>query len=122
MLRGWPPINPVGNTNENDSVSLAAEPQHEVNHLEALLQGLERVARVAIETEKRGTHEVDTFFEMYRSFTSLCPLTFDGTSDFLMAENWVANIKDKFQILRAPEEYKVELATQLLEGHACFWW
>ncbi|XP_078169752.1 uncharacterized protein LOC144564103 [Carex rostrata] len=118
MTRGRPRVNPNANTNENDS----GEPQNRANHLEALLQGLERVARVAIETEQRRAREVDPFFEVYHSFTSLRPPTFDGTGDFSTAENWVANIKDKFQILRAPEEYKVELATQLLEGHARFWW
>ena len=108
--------------NNRETVPPVVNANDAANNLQALLQGLERVARIAMETEQRRPREVDPFFELYRSFNSLRPPTFDGTGDFSSAENWIANIKDKFQILRAPEENKVELATQLFEGHARFWW
>jgi len=67
-----------GNRTNNDANGTGDEnPQ-----LNALLQGLERVTRVAMEYEQRQHREVDTFFEYYRSFTSLRPPTFDGTGDF----------------------------------------
>ena len=109
------------NTGPNDAEDETRIPS-ENPQLDALLQGLERVTRVAMDYEQRHPREADTFFEYYRSFTSLRPPTFDGTGDFAAAENWVTNVKDKLQILRAPEEHRVELATQLLEGHARFWW
>ncbi|XP_078158092.1 uncharacterized protein LOC144553768 [Carex rostrata] len=87
------------------------------NHVELLLQGLERFVQAA-----QGSGEVDPFYEVDRSFNSLHPPTFDSTKDFMTVEKWLASVKDKFQILRAPNEYKVELAGQLLEGHARFWW
>ena len=116
MARG-PRTNIDTNEAEDETRIPSENPQ-----LNALLQGLERVTRVAMEYEQRHPREADTFFEYYRSFTSLRPPTFDGTGDFAAAENWIANVKDKLQVLRAPEEHRVELATQLLEGHARFWW
>jgi hypothetical protein len=97
------------NTGPNDAEDETRIPS-ENPQLDALLQGLERVTRVAMDYEQRHPREADTFFEYYRSFTSLRPPTFDGTGDFAAAENWVANVKDKLQILRAPEEHRVELA------------
>jgi hypothetical protein len=121
MERGRPRRGPNARNNR-ETVPPVVNANDAANNLQTLLQGLERVARTAMETEQRRPREVDPFFELYRSFNSLRPPTFDGTGDFSSAENWIANIKDKFQILRAPEENKVELATQLLEGHARFWW
>lgn len=69
-------------TNEEENPPIV-----ENQNLAALLQGLERVARIAMETEQRRPREVDPFFECYRSFTSLHPPTFDGTGDFAVAEN-----------------------------------
>ena len=119
MTRGRPRTR-TNTSNNGEPVSPNAHAQTGANNLQTLLQGLERVARVAMETEQRRPREVDPFFELYRSFNSLRPPTFDGIGDFSIAENWIANIKDKFQILRAPEENRVELATLLFEGHARF--
>lgn len=120
MVRGRPRTKI--NANNRETVPPTIDAQAEANHMQTLLQGLERVARIAMEAEQRRHREVDPFFQLYCSFNSLHPPTFDGTGDFAVAENWIANIKDKFQILRAPEENRVELATQLFEGHARFWW
>ncbi|KAJ1692037.1 hypothetical protein LUZ63_008735 [Rhynchospora breviuscula] len=87
--------------------------------LEAVLQGLERVVRAATEVRPR---EGNDFFELYRSFTSLRPSNFDGAGGFLAAEDWLAEIQDKFRLVRAPEVNQVELAAQCLVGHARFWW
>ena len=54
--------------------------EEDVDHLQTLLQGLERVARVAMETEQRRPREVEPFFELYRSLNSLHPPTFDGNN------------------------------------------
>ncbi|KAJ3699132.1 hypothetical protein LUZ61_002837 [Rhynchospora tenuis] len=98
------------------------EPEPVAKNLETLLQGLERIARTAVEAGQRCHRDVDPFFELYCSFSSLAPPHFDGTGDFLAAENWLGSIKDKFQLVRVPEEDKVELATQFLDGYARFWW
>ncbi|KAJ3697440.1 hypothetical protein LUZ61_001145 [Rhynchospora tenuis] len=92
---------------------------HNATNLDAVLQGLERIVRAAGEVRPR---EGNDFYELYRSFSSLRPSNFDGTGDFLAAEDWLAEIQDKFRLVRAPEVNQVELAAQLLVGHARFWW
>ncbi|KAJ4789102.1 Gag polyprotein [Rhynchospora pubera] len=102
----------------NDPPSPMREERNTTN-LDAVLQGLERIVRNAAEVRPR---EGNDFFELYRSFSSLRPSNFDGTGDFLAAEDWLADIQDKFRLVRAPEVNQVELAAQLLVGHARFWW
>ncbi|KAJ1692761.1 hypothetical protein LUZ63_009459 [Rhynchospora breviuscula] len=112
----------LDNTEDTNNDTTATGTQIGRDNIERMLQGLERIARVAGEADQRRNREGDNFFELYRSFSSLRPANFDGTGDFLAAENWLAEIKDKFTLVRAPEENKLELAVHFLEGHARFWW
>ncbi|KAJ1703245.1 hypothetical protein LUZ63_003024 [Rhynchospora breviuscula] len=75
----------------------------------------------------RGRHaaqmddEEDRFRFIYDSFRKTTPPSFQGDS-LAAAEEWLANIKSKFRVCRAPMEFRVELATHYLENDARFWW
>ncbi|KAJ4813241.1 ATP-dependent RNA helicase glh-1 [Rhynchospora pubera] len=63
----------------------------------------------------------DQFYQWYERFSRLKPPSFSGGS-IEVAEEWLASIKDKLRICRAPDHYEVELATHYLENTARFWW
>ncbi|KAJ3700128.1 hypothetical protein LUZ61_003833 [Rhynchospora tenuis] len=63
---------------------------------------------------------VDQFYQWYDWFSRLKPPSFSGGS-IEVAEEWLASIKEKLRICRAPEQYQVELATHYLENTARFW-
>ncbi|KAJ3684443.1 hypothetical protein LUZ61_013607 [Rhynchospora tenuis] len=67
-------------------------------------------------------NEADEFRRLLDAFGRLGPPKFDGTGGYQAAEEWLESINHKFQLCRAPEANKVELATQCLENSARFWW
>ncbi|KAJ1695434.1 hypothetical protein LUZ63_012132 [Rhynchospora breviuscula] len=75
----------------------------------------------------RGRHAAaqedaeDRFRYIFDSFGKLGPPRFQGES-LHAAEEWLASIKSKFRVCRAPQEFQVELATHYLENAARFWW
>ncbi|XP_024027271.1 uncharacterized protein LOC21410848 isoform X2 [Morus notabilis] len=50
------------------------------------------------------------------------PPMFEGSSDHATAERWLKEIKEKFDTLVVPQEYRVGFATYLFEGSVEDWW
>jgi Retrotransposon gag protein/Zinc knuckle len=64
----------------------------------------------------------DSFRRLYDTFIRLGPSKFDGSGGYMAAEEWLAGIKAKLVLCRAPEEDRTELAEHQLENDARFWW
>jgi Retrotransposon gag protein len=64
----------------------------------------------------------DNFQRLYDTFMRLGPSKFDGGGGYMAAEEWLAGIKAKLILCRAPEDDRTELAEHQLENDARFWW
>jgi hypothetical protein len=113
------PVGPEGQgANQGPRVGLDRDRDLDERLIAAYERG--RQARDVAHEVPRGAP--DEFRRLYDSFMRLDPPRFDGTGEFAVAEEWLANINAKLVLCRAPEEDSVELAEQQLESRARFWW
>src|SRR5664279_4309404 len=128
--RGRPRRNPVtvGPTAarvEDESEGSGGGPNRDRELDDRLISAYERGRQAA---ERREAAPVvqggapDDFRKLYDSFMRLNPPQFDGTGGYSEAEEWLEKMNAKLVLCRAPENDMVELAEQMLDGDARFWW
>ncbi|OVA07382.1 zinc finger protein [Macleaya cordata] len=63
-----------------------------------------------------------TWMELHRHFLSLKPRTFGGSTDPLVAHQWIKEMEKTFRTFECPEEYKQRFAAFQLVEDALDWW
>ena len=59
---------------------------------------------------------------IYEKFSRLKPLSFEGTTDPLIAEGWIEELEKKFRIMAYPDQQRVDCAIYMLTREAAHWW
>ena len=59
---------------------------------------------------------------IFKSFKSLNPPEFKGTTDPVEARAWLKEIEKTFEIVGVEEDKKTIFATYMLKGEANYWW
>ena len=59
---------------------------------------------------------------VYERFRRQHPLTFDGSMDPVIAEDWVDKLQRIFDFMRLSDEERVACAVHQLEKNARYWW
>ncbi|KAJ4814752.1 polyprotein [Rhynchospora pubera] len=104
-----------------DSADSNAGPGLEERVANAIERGFAALGRGRGRHAAQVEDDGDRFRLIYDSFGKTTPPRFQG-DNLAAAEEWLASIKSKFRVCRAPEEFRVELATHYLENDARFWW
>lgn len=68
----------------------------------------------------QGGHITSTV--TFKSFKSLNPLEFKGTTDPVEARVWLKEIEKTFEIVGVEENRKTIFAAYMLKGEANYWW
>src|SRR5215216_8072298 len=61
-------------------------------------------------------------FDMLTRFLRLRPAKFSGTTDPMVANDWLRSVNKDLVTVACTDAEKVRFAAHLLEGHAAAWW
>ncbi|KAM2080199.1 hypothetical protein ACFX1T_033989 [Malus domestica] len=70
----------------------------------------------------QGVNNVNWRLTCLKDFQKLNPHNFARTTEPLEAESWLKQMKKKLDVLRIPEDFRMEFAAYLFVGEADHWW
>ena len=74
------------------------------------------------QVNEQGVNDVNWRLACLKDFQKLNPPNFAGTTEPLEAESWFKQVKKKLDVLKIPEDFRVEFAAYLFIGEADHWW
>lgn len=121
---------PISNINEQDQYATALAENTEdgdgINHISQVIIPFLEVIKEYILSQQLHHHSQQTTNQgvssQFEQFKRLCPSTFDGKRDPLLAKRWIRQVEKTFEVIECAEERKVPLASFILEENADSWW
>ena len=108
------------NNNSTDEPTPDVPPGFEPNPVQLLVNLLQQ--NLQANSDKGSSSQLTKHAVSFKSFKSLQPPEFKGTTNPIEARTWLKEIEKAFEIVSVEEDKKTLFASYMLKGEANYWW